>query len=110
VSRDFDKQRIRLEITEHIFTNSPTMLALCLTTEGLIKIYAALQKITTIADDLLIFSLAGFLLATIFSYLALRSPNLERRVRFASIADGSFIGGLAMAIVVAIFIVFTLAG
>jgi hypothetical protein len=107
---DTDKRDVRLEITEHIFANSPTMLALCLTTVGLIKIYAALQRITTLVDDFLAFCLAAFLLATIFSYLSLRSSTAKRRAKFAKLADVLFISGLSTATVVAFFLVYALAG
>jgi hypothetical protein len=110
MDRDMDKRDVRLEITEHIFGNAPTMLALCLTTVGLIKIYAALQRITTLADDFLVLCLAAFLLATIFSYSALRSRNAKRRAKFAKLADVLFISGLSAATVVAFFVVYALAG
>jgi hypothetical protein len=110
MDRDTDKRDVRLEITEHIFANAPTMLALCLTTVGLIKIYAALQRITTLADDFLAFCLAAFLLATIFSYLALRSSTAKRRVKFARLADILFIAGLSTATLIAFFVVYALAG
>lgn len=109
MDQDTDRRDVRLEITEHIFGNSPTMLALCLTTVGLIKIYTALQKITTLADDFLAFCLSVFLFATIFSYLALRSTTAKRRA-FARAADILFISGLTAATVVAFFVVYALAG
>jgi hypothetical protein len=110
MDRDLDKRDVRLEITEHIFGNAPTMLALCLTTVGLIKIYTALQRITTLADDFLVLCLAAFLLATIFSYAALRSKNAKRRAGFAKLADVLFISGLSAATIVAFFVVYALAG
>ena len=110
MDRDIDKRDVRLEITEHIFGNAPTMLALCLTTVGLIKIYSALERITTLADDFLVFCLAAFLFATIFSYLALRSSGARQRVRLARMADILFISGLSAATIVAFFVVYTLAG
>jgi hypothetical protein len=110
MDQDTDKRDVRLEITEHIFGNAPTMLALCLTTVGLIKIYAALQRITTLADNFLVFCLAAFLFATIFSYLALRSTTAKRRARLARVADVLFISGLSAATVVAFFVVYALAG
>jgi len=110
MERDLEMRDVRLEITEHIFGNSPTMLALCLTTVGLIKIYTALQRISTLADDFLALCLAAFLLATIFSYSALRSTNARRRARFAKLADVLFISGLSAATAVAFFVVYALAG
>jgi hypothetical protein len=79
MDQDMDRESLHLEITEHIFANSPTMLALCLTMVGLIKIYTALHRITTLTDDFLMLGLSAFLLATIFSYLALRSLRENER-------------------------------
>lgn len=99
-----------MEISKQIFGNSPTMLALCLTTVGLIKIYSALQRITTLADDFLMLCLTAFLAATLLSYLSLRSPDPKRKLVLAKVADIMFLSGLCVATVVAAFIVFTLAG
>jgi uncharacterized membrane protein len=98
------------DIAQHIFGNAPTLLALCLTVIGLIKIYASLQRITTLADNLLLIAVVAFLVATIFSYLALRSITQRRRVIFGDIADGAFLLGLCLTTCVALFITFTLAG
>ena len=105
-----EKEQLHLEITEHVFGNSPTMLALCLTMLGLIKIYTAIQRITTLTDNFLVFCLAAFLLATLFSYLALRSPVGHRRVLLTRVADAMFLSGLGAVTIVAFFFVYTLAG
>lgn len=104
------KQRIRTEITEQVFANSPTMLALCLTMLGLIKIYASLEKITTLIDNFLVLCLVAFLLATIFSYLALRSNSENRKPLLARAADAMFLSGLLATVVIAFFVVYSLAG
>jgi hypothetical protein len=103
-------RRANREITEQVFANSPPMLALCLTLLGLIKIYAALQRISTLTDNCLVVCVAAFLLSTIFSYLALRSDKEERQNRLSSFADGIFLAGLSGATAVGIGVVFTLAG
>ena len=110
MDQDMDRESLHLEITDHIFANSPTMLALCLTMVGLIKIYTALHRITTLTDDFLMLGLSAFLLATIFSYLALRSSARKRKILFARLADSMFLSGLSIAAIVAGFVVFTLAG
>jgi hypothetical protein len=110
MNQDPDQQTLQLEITEHIFGNAPTMLALCLTMVGLIKIYAALHRITTLTDDFLMLCLGTFLLATIFSYLALRSPRGKRRMVLVRLADATFLSGLSLTAIVASFVVFTLTG
>jgi hypothetical protein len=105
-----DKRLLHPEITQHVFGNSPNMLALCLTMLGLIKIYTALQKVTTLTDNFLVLCLAAFLLSTIFSYLALRSPVGKRRAILARVADSLFLSGLSAATVVAFFVAYSFAG
>ena len=97
-------------ITEYIFANSPTMLALCLTMLGLIKIYSSLERVTTLIDNFLVACLVAFLLSTIFSYLALRSRAEKRKIRFAGLADASFLAGLLGTTTIAFFVVYSLAG
>jgi hypothetical protein len=99
----------QLNIAGHIFANSPTMLALCLTVIGLIKIYANLERISTVADNFLAFGVICFLFATVFSYLALRARTHTRRMLPARLADVSFLAGLSCATAVAVFIAFSLA-
>lgn len=105
-----EQQLIERDIASHVFGNSPTLLALCLTVIGLIKIYASLQRITTLADNLLFISVAAFLVATISSYMALRCRTQKRRRVFGDIADWAFISGLCVTMFVALFITFTLVG
>jgi hypothetical protein len=105
-----EQELVEKNIASHVFGNSPTLLALCLTVIGLIKIYASLQRITTLADNLLLVSVVAFLLATIFSYLSLRSTARRERMILGKVADGAFLFGLCLATLVALFITFTLAG
>ena len=104
------KQQTDAEISGRIFSSAPNLLAVCLTAVGLIKIYAALQRITTLADNFLILCLIAFLAATFFSYLSLRSSHQKRRVTLETIADILFLSGLAGSTLVAGFIVFSLQG
>lgn len=105
-----EQQVLERDLANHIFANSPTLLALCLTVIGLIKIYASLQRITTLADNILLFSVAAFLVATICSYMALRSRTRKRRKLFGDIADWTFMSGLCLASFVALFVTFSLVG
>ena len=110
VNENGRQQLIDRDITGHIFGNSPTLLALCLTVIGLIKIYASLQRITTLADNLLFISVAAFLVATIFSYMALRSKTRNHRKVYGNVADWAFMSGLCLATFVALFVTFALVG
>lgn len=102
--------RPHLEITQHVFANSPTMLALCLSTLGLIKIYASLERITTLLDNFLGFCLILFALSTLLSYLALRSRPGHRRITLARSADAAFLIGLLGAVITSVFLVYSLKG
>jgi hypothetical protein len=104
------REQVERNISDHIFANSPTMLALCLTVIGLIKIYASLQRINTLMDNCLAFAVLAFFLSTAASYLALRASTHKRRVNLGRIADVAFLGGLGCAAVVAVMITYTLAG
>lgn len=103
-------QEHEVDISEKIFANAPNMLMLCLTAIGLIKIYTRFEMITTLADNLLSFVSLGFLIATILSYVALRSESRERRIRLARAADLLFLGAPGCVGAVALFATFTLAG
>lgn len=109
-AKESGEQISERDIANHIFANSPTLLALCLTVIGLIKIYASLQRITTLADNILLISVAAFLVATVFSYMALRSRTRKHRKRFGDIADWAFMSGLGLATFVALFVTFSLVG
>src|SRR5689334_19868934 len=104
------QERIERDTSKEIFDNSPSMLALCLTTIGLIKIYASLQRVTTLVDNCLVFGVFAFFVATIASYLAIRARTPVARIRLGRLADFSFIGGLACAAMVAGMITFTFFG
>jgi hypothetical protein len=96
------KQQSPLEedISIHIFTVSSAVVGVCLTVIGIIRLVITLRKTDTMADDLLAFDAALFLLATLFSYWALRRRSYRRRPTLERAADALFI--LAMLLMVAI--------
>jgi hypothetical protein len=101
---------VEVDVAEKVFGNAPNMLVLCLTVIGLIKIYTRFDKITTLADNFLAFIALGYLVATIVSYLALRSGSAARRTRLARIADIAFLISLVCTAAEALFVTFALAG
>jgi hypothetical protein len=104
------QQQHDLDVSEKVFANAPNMLMLCLTAIGLIKIYTRFEKVTTLADNFLSIVSLGFLVATILSYMALRSANRARRIKLARVADLLFLWALGCVGAVALFVTFTLAG
>lgn len=94
----------------HIFNIAPTMLALCLTVVGLIKITAGVERITTWVDNFLAFNAVVFLASTVLAYLALRAKIEGKRYKLERVADATFLFALFITAFVAIFATFTLAG
>ena len=111
MDKDISRQeRIERDTANEIFTNSPPMLALCLTVIGLIKIYTTLQCVTTLMDNCLAIGVVAFFVSTISSYLAIRASTAIRRIKLGRIADYSFLTGLGCAAAVAIMVTFTFFG
>jgi hypothetical protein len=110
VEQERNEEILELDTAHQVFTNSPTLLAFCLTAIGIIKIYTALQKVTTIADNCLAIGVVAFLVATVFSYLSIRASTRRRRLKLARVADIVFVAGLACTAVVAVMITFALVG
>ena len=104
------EERAEIDLSEKVFTNSPTMLVLCLTVIGLIKIYTRFEKVTTLADNFLGFVSIAYFIATIFAYLALRTSEKTRRLKLARIADMIFLASLCCTGAIALFITFALEG
>jgi hypothetical protein len=110
LEREREEEILELDTAHQVFANSPTLLALCLTVIGIIKLYATLQKVTTIMDNCLAFGVIAFLVATVLAYFAIRASTRSRRLKLGRIADVVFLAGLGFTAVVALMITFALAG
>lgn len=88
----------------HIFSGSATMLGVCLTVIGILRLVSQLSKVNTLGDDLLAVAALGFLCSAFFSYVALRSR--QRRHRIERMADAVFLGSLCLMAVVCGLIVY----
>jgi hypothetical protein len=110
VHRQPQRQPYDTDTSHQVFGNSPTMLALCLSSIGLLKIYAKLQGMTTLIDDGLAVAVIIFLFATVTSYLAIRAATRKRRSKLGRAADAMFLSGLGLAAVLAVVTTYTLAG
>lgn len=96
---DPDKKR-ETDISVHVFTVSSGMVGVCLTVIGLIRVVVTLRQIGTIADDLLSFDALLFLVASLLSYTALRTPSLRRMKLLEGWADRIFIVAMILMTVV----------
>lgn len=83
-------------ICTHIFTVSATLVGVCLTVIGLIRVIITLKKIDTLADDLLAVDAILFLVSCLLSYWAMRSHKIKRMHQIERFADGTFILALLL--------------
>lgn len=89
-------QNRRDSICVHIFTASATLVGVCLTVIGLLRVVQRLRNVSTLADELLSIDAIVFLAACVISYVALRTDDTLRRRRIERFADIAFLGALAI--------------
>ena len=97
------------DICVHIFTVSAAMVGVCLTVIGLIRIMISIQKIDTVADDLLAANALVFLASCFLAYWALRTRSSRRMHRLERIADGLFLIGLGLMTGICCFMTYAMA-
>ena len=93
-------------ISGRIFAASSSMVGICLTAIGLFRISDRLKGIGTIADELLAVDAVGFLVSCFLAYLALKTEDLRQRASIERIADGIFLLGLGLMVVVCALIAY----
>lgn len=108
LSTDLRAQLRRDDICVHIFTASSTLVGVCVTVIGLLRLIRRLQGVTSIADVLLGVDALGFLASCVIAYGALRTSRLARRRRIERFADGTFLLSLALMAVVCFLVAFEL--
>lgn len=82
------------DISVHIFTASATLLGICLTVIGIIRIFIIGQHINTLADDFLAVDSILFMTSCFLAYWALRARTIRRMHRIERFADVIFLIGL----------------
>jgi hypothetical protein len=96
------------DICVHIFTVSSAMVGVCLTVIGLLRIVITIQKVDTLADDLVAANALVFLASTFLSYWALRTRSSKRMHRLERIADSVFLFGLGFMAMICIFVTYAM--
>lgn len=86
-------------IAIHIFSASSTMIGICLTGIGLLKISYQMHVLDTIADELLALDAGGFLFSSISSYMALRLKPKSSSLIMERIAEKVFLLALSIMVV-----------
>ena len=84
------------DLSVHIFTVSATMVGVCLTAIGLIRVVITIRHVETLIDNLVGMDAMLFVLSGLLSYWALRSRKRGRLRRIEAIAERVFIAGMVL--------------
>lgn len=84
------------QICVHIFQVSATLIGVCLTVLGLLRIVRRLRPVGTLADEVLTLDALLFLGSCMMAYAALRAQSVLRRRKLERIADAVFLAGLGL--------------
>jgi len=103
------KLHLEEDISIHIFTVSASLVGVCLTVIGIIRILIGTKAIDTFADDLLALDAFVFLCSCLLSYWSLRTRSKRRMHQVERIADALFIIGLLTMVVICGLIVYVIA-
>jgi hypothetical protein len=109
MSNQSPRTRLEEDICIHVFTVSAAMVGVCLTVIGVLRIVTTASRVDTIADDLLAFDSALFLVSCLSSYWALRTRSTRRLHRVERFADFVFIIALVFMVVICGFITYAIA-
>ena len=92
-------------VSVHTFSVSAGLVGVCLTVIGLIKISGHLQKLSTLADEILAWNAVLFLVSCFISYLSLMTRRELTKRTLERIASAIFmIALLLMVVVCSIFV------
>jgi hypothetical protein len=91
-------------LSSHILPNAATMLGVCMTTIGLVKLFEAANRVAVVTDKLLAVNSLLFVASAILSYASIRSRRNAQRLE--RIADIAFITGLVSLAVIGILFAF----
>ncbi|MFS2122713.1 hypothetical protein [Pseudomonas sp. Pseusp97] len=82
------------DICVHIFSVSATMVGVCLTVIGIIRVILTLRGDDLIIDDLVAINMFCYLVAAFCAYWSLRTHRTLRGQRMVRIADAVFLVAL----------------
>ena len=84
------------DLSVHIFTVSATMVGVCLTVVGLIRVVINMRGAETLIDDLVAVDAMLFVISGLLSYWALRSRQRGRLHRIEAIAERLFLAAMVL--------------
>ncbi len=101
-----DNPQTRDSLCVHIFSVSATMIGVCLTVLGLLRVFVNFSGIATVADDIVAVTSFAFLFSCLFSYWGLHSHDRKRLHTIEKIADTCFITGLFGMVIACCFVTY----
>jgi len=103
------RSHLEEDICIHIFTVSASMVGVCLTVIGLLRVVIAIRQIDSIADNLLAVNAVLFLTSCLSAYWALRTRSKHRMHQVERFADVVFILAMSLMAVACIVITYAVA-
>lgn len=92
------------DICVHIFSVSATLIGVCLTVIGIIRVVLTLRREDLIADDLVALNTMFYLGAALCAYWSLRTHRTQRGWKMMRLADVLFLVALVFSAFNAAFI------
>ena len=103
------KKDLADDVCVHIFSVSASMLGVCITVIGLIRVVITVRRADTWADDIVAVDALFFLCSCLLAYWALRTRNDSRMHRVERVADVLFMMGLGLMALASFFIAYSIA-
>ena len=97
---------VQVDIIVHIFAVSATLVGVCLTVIGLIRITSKIGALVTYTDDLLALDAFLFLCACGCSFSALRRRRSQRHLLLEFVAENVFFAALVLMVAICALIVY----
>jgi hypothetical protein len=88
------------DLTLHVFTISATMVGVCLTTIGIVRLISSQTRIETLSDELLAADAVIFMISSFLSFWSFKTRVSKLRRTLRLIIDAMFLVGLAVMVVI----------
>ncbi len=107
MTESLQKEEIEASISVDVFSVSAAMVGVCLTVIQLIQMDATRKPVTMI-DEILALDSIVFMLACVFSFLALKSKRHSRMKKvLENVGDGCFLLAISTMVVAITLVVYT---
>lgn len=93
---DSSGQSLDTDLSVHVFTVSATMVGVCLTAIGLIRVVITIRHMGTLVDDLIAMNALLFVISGLLSYWGMRSRKIGRPHAIEAIAEKVFIAAMIL--------------